>query len=36
MGITLNKPTNQKTSWDVNQMNTNMRPIHPQQNWQQN
>jgi hypothetical protein len=29
MGIILNKPTNQKTSWDVNQMNTNMdRFIH--------
>jgi hypothetical protein len=36
MGIILNKPTNQKTSWDVNQMNANMRPIHLQQNWQQN
>jgi len=24
MGITPNKPTNQKTSWDVNQVNANM------------
>jgi hypothetical protein len=33
-GITPNKPTNQKTSWDVNQLNTNMGPIPQQQNWQ--
>jgi hypothetical protein len=36
MGITQNKPTNQKTSWDVYQMNANMRPIHPKKNRQQN
>jgi hypothetical protein len=36
MGITPNKQTNQKTSWDVNQVNANMGLIPPQQNWQQN
>jgi hypothetical protein len=32
MGITPNKPTNQETSWDVNQVKANMGRIPPQQN----
>jgi hypothetical protein len=32
MGITPNKPTNKKTSWDVNQVDANMGPILSPQN----
>jgi hypothetical protein len=32
MGITPNKPTNKKTSWDVNQVNANMGLILSPQN----
>jgi hypothetical protein len=33
MEIIPNKPTNEQTSWDVSQVNANMGPIPPQQNW---
>jgi hypothetical protein len=36
MGITPNRPINDKTSWNVNQVNANMGLVLPQQNWQQN